>query len=410
MKTLLSVFKQTSWQLLGKATSSLSTIIILGLITRNFGAAETGVLTLALTYLGFFALITDFGVNAHVLPEFLKGDSTKRWQKLLGMRILISLIATFFAGVLVSFWPGQSLQFKQTVLLGLFGVIEPAIYITAVAVFQSRLRYDLVVLANIGGIAVLLLTVVLLVLQKIGVPFIILGYSVGWFISAVLTLLLVKKFVTSLLPVFDLSYMKQVLLESWPISLTVVLNLVYFRVDTFMISIFRNFSEVGVYNVAYQIFQTLLVVPAFIMNSYYPHMLKNLHEDHEKFIKQVKTTTLSMIGLATAGTFLTLLLAPFVIDLLTGGKGFSGAITSLRILSVSFPAFFATSILMWTMIALKKYKTMLIIYLLGLAFNGALNFFFIPTYTYIASSWITVASEYLVLIMQLIVLQAALKE
>lgn len=143
MKTLLSVFKQTSWQLLGKATSSLSTIIILGLITRNFGAAETGVLTLALTYLGFFALITDFGVNAHVLPEFLKGDSTKRWQKLLGMRILISLIATFFAGVLVSFWPGQSLQFKQTVLLGLFGVIEPAIYITAVAVFQSRLRFDL---------------------------------------------------------------------------------------------------------------------------------------------------------------------------------------------------------------------------------------------------------------------------
>lgn len=408
MSILLTVFKQAGWQFLGKISSSLSTIIILGLITRNFGASQTGILTLALTYLSFFALISDFGINAHILPEFLKSGLTQQWKKLLGLRMILALLSTLLAGVAVLFWPGQSEVFKLTVFMGLVGIIEPGVFVTATAVFQSRLRYDLVVLANTVGIAFILLSVVLLVVQKIGVPWVMLGYSGGWFISGILALVLVKKYVSSVLPAFDFSYIKRIFRESWPISLTLVLNIVYFRLDAFMISIFRNFAEVGVYNIAYQIFQTLLVVPAFIMNGYYPVMLKNFAENKGLFIGQIKKATLGMVVLATLGTILTLALSPFVVDLITGGKGFSGSITSLRILSLAFPAFFATSILMWTLITLRRYKLILAIYIIGLAFNGLLNFFFIPAYTYIASSWITVASEYLILAFQLIILRFVL--
>lgn len=408
MNTLLTVFKQAGWQLLGKGVSSLSTIIILGLITRNFGASETGVLTLALTYLSFFALISDFGLNVHVLPEFLKENLTSQWQKLLGMRLLLTVFSTLLATIIVLLWPGQTDLFKMTVLLGLFGIIEPGIYVTATAVFQSRLRYDLVVLANVGGVAVILLSVVGLILQKIGVPWVMLGYVAGWFVSGALALILIKKYVDSLLPIFDFSYIRKIFRESWPISLTLVLNIVYFRLDTFMISIFRNFAEVGVYNVAYQIFQTLLVVPSFIMNGYYPVMLKNFAENRLKFISQIKNATLAMFVLSILGVVFTYIFSPFVVDLITGGKGFAGSITSLRILSLAFPAFFVTSILMWTLITLRRYRLILAIYVTGLVTNGLLNLWLIPIFSYIASSWITVISEYLILVLQLIILRKVL--
>lgn len=408
MNTILTVFKQTGWQLLGKGVSSLSTIIILGMITRTFGATETGVLTLALTYLSFFALISDFGINAHILPDFLEEKLTYQWQRLLGMRIILSLVAVVLAIIIALLWPGQTEAFKLTVLVGLFGILEPGLFTTATVVFQSRLRYDLVVLANVGGVLVILLSVVGLILNRIGVPWLMLGYVAGWLISAIMAVVLVRKYINNLLPIIDMTYIKRILRESWPISLTLVLNIVYFRVDTFIISIVRNFAEVGIYNVAYQIFQTLLVVPSFIMNGYYPVMIKNLAENRSRFANQVKMATLGMVSLAIVGTVLTILLSPDVINIITGGKGFAGSITSLQILSLAFPAFFATSILMWTLITLRRYRIILVIYAVGLIVNGLLNLYFIPQFTYIASSWITVVSEYLILVLQLMALKVIL--
>ena len=70
---LFQVSQQTFWQLLGKAITSLATFIILGMVTRAYGEAQTGVFTLALTYLAFFYLISDFGINAHIVPHLAGG-------------------------------------------------------------------------------------------------------------------------------------------------------------------------------------------------------------------------------------------------------------------------------------------------------------------------------------------------
>jgi O-antigen/teichoic acid export membrane protein len=403
VKTLIAIFKQTSWQLIGKAVTSFSTILILGAVTRSYGEAGTGVFTLALTLISFFVLAADFGINAHILSRLLKDDLTAEWQKLLGMRLLLSLFLTALAAVLALVWPDQTGLFKFTILLGLAAIIEAGVFTTASAVFQSRLRFDLPITSTIVGTLLTLVLVFFLTGIQTVIPLLMIGYTAGWIVSGVLALFFVRQFVTTLKPLFDFFYIKKILQESWPISVTLILNTVYFRADTFMLSVMKNFTEVGIYNVSYQIFQSLLVIPTFIMNSFYPLMLK-VFDERPRFYLLLLRALLLMLTIALMGTVLTIILAPWVIDLITGGQGFAGSITSLQILSLGFPAFFLSSVLMWTLITFKKYKLMLSIYLFGLLLNIFLNYLLIPHYSYLASSGITVFCEYLILICQIAIL------
>jgi len=138
-------------------------------------------------------------------------------------------------------------------------------------------------------------------------------------------------------------------------------------------------------------------------------MLKDYAENKSRFKLNLTHACLFMLSVAVLGSVITYLLSPFVINLITGGDGFVGSVQSLRILSFGFPAFFVSSVLMWVLITLGRYKTMLYIYLAGLVLNVALNLIFIPEYSYFASAWITGITEYLILVLQLVILIPALK-
>ena len=98
---------------------------------------------------------------------------------------------------------------------------------------------------------------------------------------------------------------------------------------------------------------------------------------------------------------LTFFLAPVITNLLTGG-GFLGASQSLRILALGFPAYFVSALLMWILVGKGRYKTLLIVYTLGLIANLLLNFILIPQFSFYGASATTVISEYLILLLLLV--------
>ncbi len=406
MNNYLKISQQTLWQILGKATTAISTIIILGIVARNYGEAGTGIFTLALTYLAIFYLLADFGFNAHVLRKFtiypsasLKAGNlqfTIEWKKLLGTRIIWSGILVVLAVAALPFLPFVTAEFSKAILFGSLGIAGSSIFVTCNLIFQSKLRYDLSVLAVSLGTVISLGLFVFLSLQKYPVSYLLLAHLAGSIIIAAVSFILTQIFLPKLLPVFDFLYVKQLFRDSWPIAATLALNVVYFRIDSFMIAYFKGISDVGIYNIAYSVFQSALVIPAFIMNSYYPLMLKSL--------KAAKFIGLGLLALACFGTVLTIVFTPFIISILTG-SGFAGSVKSLQILSLGFPAYFLSSLLMWVMIAKGRYKLMLAIYACGLLFNITTNFIYIPQYSFLAASWITVISEYLLLLMQIFYLR-----
>lgn len=396
MRTL-KIFQQTFWQILGKVVTTLSTFIILGLVARNYGEQGTGVFTLALTYLAIFYLFGDFGFNAHVLRKFKVQNAKLKaeWRKLLGTRMIWSGFLVILAVGLLPFWPFSTPEFTKAVIFGSLAIIGSGVFVTCNLIFQSKLRYDLSVFASSLGIVISLAVFVVLAVSKYSIPFMLLAHLAGWVVITILALVLARKFLPSISPIFDMQYAGRLFKDSWPIAATLALNVVYFRVDSFMIAYFKSVSDVGIYNVAYSVFQSALVLPTFIMNAYYPMLLKSFHGANRML--------LGLLGLSLLGTFTALIFASTIIQILTGG-GFVGSTQSLQILSLGFPAYFLSALFMWILIARGKYKSMFLLYTSGLIFNLILNFIYIPQYSFIAASWITVISEYFILGMQVVVL------
>lgn len=393
MQSLLKISQQTTWQILGKIVTSFSTFIILGLVARNYKEAGTGVFTLSLTYLSIFYLLADFGFNAHILRKGLED----KWHKLFGVRIIWSILLVLIAVGLLPFLPFATFQFSQAVLFGSLAILGSGVFVTCNLIFQSKLRYDLSVLASSIGTLIGLTLYIYLIKQAVPVSYLLFGNLLSWVLIGLMALLFIRKFLRNIFPIYDIRYTINLFKNSWPIATTLALNVIYFRADTFMISILKSNADVGTYNLAYSVFQTLLVLPTFIMNAYYPILLKSF--------KEVKKIGLILLLLSILVTSLTYFLSPLVIHLLTA-KGFAGSVQSLKILSLGFPAFFLSSLLMWVLVTKGKYKVMLGIYLVGLIVNFILNLIFIPQYSFIASSYITAGSEYLILLLQAVSLLA----
>ncbi len=403
MKEFRKVFSQTSWQILGKAVSSLSTVVIIGLITRSYGETGTGIFTLALTFMAFFGLAVDFGLNAYILPHLLDATAGTYWRKLFGLRIIL-MVVLFVVGLGVAFFgPFTNPIFRQLILLGLgVSIFESAVFVTCNAIFQSKHKYNYATIAWVSGSLLILCLVYIFHTLNLNLFFAMGAYVSGWVLMPIVSLYFVNKIVSPITPIFSRDFILEALKKTWPISLTLILNVVYFRVDSFIMSVQKSFLDVGIYNLAYAIFQAALVIPTFIMNSFYPILLHSLKSDVKLFRKQILIALGGLLLVSITGTILTLFLAPMIIKIITH-QGFAGSIDSLRILALSFPAFFVSALFMWVLISLNKFKTVLVIYLVGLIFNFLANIIFIPIYSYIAASWITDLSEYLILFLQMII-------
>lgn len=391
-RDIQTIIGQSFYQILGKFSTAISTIIVLAIISTNYQSEGVGVYTLALAYLGFFYLAADLGLNAFILPKL--SLNSKEADYLFTLRLIIAIGLVLVSIILAHLLPIKSPLFVQAVYLGAISIIFNGIFNSANLIFQKNLRYDLSVIGSILGALVTVLLIYYLSNIRATIPYLILAPTIGWLINILVAGILVGKFHRfKILPIAG-EYLSELIKKAWPVALTLLLNVLYFRIDTFILGSFHQISIVGQYNLAYQFFQTALVLPTFIMNSYYPIMLKKLTQSKEIFYKELKIGTILLLVVGGTGTMLTFLLSPILIKSLSGEDG---SIVSLNILSLGFPAFFASAILMWALISLKKFKTVLTIYAVGFLVNLTLNFLLIPTYAYIGASVVTVLSEYLIL-------------
>lgn len=402
MKDVLKkVGGQTFWQLFGKVLTSISTILLLSLISRNYGESGIGVYTLAITYLGFFFLAGDLGVNAFGIKYLDK--SPIYFNKILGFRLVHNTLLVIIAIIGATIFINDQPEVFWSILFGSLAIIGSGIFVTTNLVFQSKFRYDLSVIASSISSFVVLGLVYLYTLSQVTLPYLLLAQVVGWIVCAVIGLYLVIRFI-SIRPIYDFEFNKNMLRTYWPVAFTLLLNVIYFRIDTFIMTFSRGIVDVGVYNLAYQFFSNALVFPTFIMNALYPLFIKAHQKSEKALLPFMLKSAVVMGSIGILGTLVTYFLSPLLIRLVAGNQGFEGSIETLRILSFSFPAFFLSAVLMWGLVTLNLNKKMLAVYVIGFATNFVLNIIYIPQYSYIAASWVTVFCEYLILLLQLVVL------
>ena len=402
-------FSNTVYQLIGKAVTAASTLLVTVLITRSLGAQVFGEYSVVITYVLTFFLVADFGVNAIITKEFAKDEqiAKENFVKVLGLRIAIGMVLLLLAAFLLVFIPYQS-NIKIAILIALPIIIFQSILKASSVLFQAYLKYYRKTLADsLGAILSLVLVYLLSRSGHANLANLAIVYVFGGLITAVAAVFLVKKYLNTKSRWIDYKYWKYTLLDAFPLGMALMLNVFMVHADRFLLSVMSSYFSVGIYSLAYKIFDVVLVIPTFFMNAMFPILISAREASISKYRSIAIKTVGVMTFLAILMTIPSIMLSKSVISAVWGSD-MARAYLPLNILMLGGIAFFVTSPLSWLMVIENKQKKLPILYGVAFAANIVLNIIFIPRYDYVASAVITVITEVFVLLFLLYYLRGLL--
>ncbi len=406
MSTIRKVTSNTLWQIAGKAINVISGLIIIRLVTQYFGEEGTGLYTLVIGYIAFFFMPVDFGLNAVAVKHLLDESRSpqKIFRNLLGLRLTIGTVVTAIALLILVILPynsfnntGYSPQVKFGITLQIITILAQAILATSNAYFQANHKYKYSFISNAAAALFNTILVAFLIISGFPLIFAIAIFSISGLIGAGTSLYLVKIKLRNVYPLKEPDYWKELFSQTLPLTISILLNLVYFRSDALIQPFYRQLDEVGHYNVAYKIFEAMLVIPSYFVNSLYPVMLEKFNQGGNKFKVIIRKSALSLGMLSLCASITTYALAPYMTFLLLKSYE-TQTILLLRILSSGLIFFFLSSIATWALIIIGKQKYLAYIYAITMIVNISLNLIFIPQYGALASAIITISTEAIVLI------------
>lgn len=388
-------------QIAGKAISILLGFITVALLTRYLGVAGYGNFTLVFAYLSFFGIIADFGLQLTIVRELSQQKEKHHllYGTYFGLKLILVSLSILLAVLALSFFSYSS-ELKTAIVIGALGVGIGSLSNFGTAIFQSNIRLDLVTLIDVFTKIVTVGLISVFVFLKLNFYYIISTVLIGNLIGFLLTMLLLKKMIS-----FKFSYnfqiAKKIIFLSFPVGLTSLFSLAYFKLDTIMLSVLRNQTEVGIYSLSYKIFENILILWGFYMASVYPLLAKVYYQNRIKFHKIMRNSLFLALGFSFFIITIGFIFAPLLIRIF-GGEEFSLSIFPFRIILFSIPLLFINNLLYHIFVIYKKNYSILLCMFFSLLLNFFLNLIFIPKGGYIAASYITVLSEVSLLIFYLL--------
>jgi len=400
-------------QIVGKLISGGTAFFISILLARSLGVDGYGDFTKITTYVAFFYLFSDFGLNAAYLQLKVGETDTTYKNALFTTRLLLSVILIFITLAVLSFLPGSSTQgYSMAVKMGIIlftpTVLLQALITTTNAFFQDRLRYDYAAYATVAGSLVTLLSILTLthiLLPNAMIYGSLLSFLIGSLLTTVVAIFFVKKL--SGLPklTIDTKTIKKLIFTALPLGITLLFNVVYFRIDSVILTITRSTMEVGTYGLAFKFFEMALVLPTFFMNAALPSfILAKKAEDTKKLQSHIRSSGITLFLLSLLVAIAGWIASPLITMI---KPEFVSSILPFKILLLGLPIFYLSSLSMWILVVEKKQKQMLIIYALSMIGNITANIMFIPAYGYMAAAIITIASELCILLSSYITIKRA---
>ena len=393
----------TAVQIITKSISVLFTLLTTILLTGYLGKDGYGNYMYLMTLIVLFGSFADWGTATIGVREIAKEeDNSKLIGNIIIIRLLIGLLASLLLVGFAYFLPIKSADLEFTrksicwAALALFFIANRA---SLGIIFQAKLQMGrMLVVETVNGLLILLLSW-LIITNQIPSSTLIAAVALASFLSLILGWILtirVVKISLSFNRQFILHYLKESL---WMGAILLILTVVN-KIDTVMLGILKGGDAVGVYGLAYRVYDVLILGAAYLMNSLLPVISQ--HADLE--INKIKLQTLYqrafetlilMAGILLIGVWI---FAPLIISILTQGRyvEFQEAVPVLRLLSISLCFAYYNHLTGYTIVALGKQRSYFSVAIIALGFNVIANLLFIPVYSFIGSAWITILTEFIV--------------
>ncbi len=393
------VIKNTLVQGLGRISVALATIFATGILTRVLGVSGFGTYVFITSFVLLFSAASDWGTGMISVREASKDKKIEKkiFENIFFFRFILAWFFFFLVNFLIRILP----QFQNFVSIGTiasFLLFAYSLKTSFQVIFQTKLKFENVAFSEVFVSFFFLL-------------FLVFGFSflnLYWvffflvlvnFLGVIFSFFLAKKLVKIDFS-FDFKIIKKIFLESLPTGALLLTFSIYNKVDVLILQIIKGSDPVGIYGLAYKIYDNLVLGASYLVNSLFP-ILSHFaaQKDFRQKLVLVYKKSFDVLFLASLTVvFLFFVFAPSVVEII-GGKEFSQSALALRILVFAAIFSFLNHLTGFSLIALGKQKISLIIALIALFWNVSLNFIFIPRYSYLASSGITIATEFLVFLL-----------
>lgn len=363
-------------------------------IARVLGEVEFGKYSFALAFTLLFAFFSDFGLSQLTIREVAnkKEDAQDYLGTVSVVKVALSVATIALVAVAIN-------------LLGYPHEIVIAVYIAgAYAVINSfntflcsfyrafeRMEYEL--MTRVIEKIVIFSSAVVFLLLGCGFTAVISAFLIGSLVRlGISSVLITTKFTKPQLN-FDRSFLRPVLTQALPFGLTTLFVVIYFKIDTVMLSMMVGDAAVGWYNASYNIIEGLV---AFIAGSFggviFPILAKNFSRSPER-LRKIYLQSFQIIFIVGLLIFIFVeVFSSDIIEILYGPD----YLISAKVLQIQIIAFLIICVSTVTSTLLNSANMQRIVAIgtgFGALANVCLNYVLIPQYSIFGAAWATVLTE-----------------
>lgn len=387
-----TVIKNTFWLFLSEMFGRFLKFGLIVYAARILGANGWGVFSYALSIGSLLMIFSDIGLSGLITREASQkkeGYATFITTALVlkSIALIFSILLLIFASPLISHIPEARRLFPIITLVLLFDSLRELFF--AINRATEKMEKEMIV-KTIMSTVILILGIVLLKI-KLAPESMAVAYAIGSIIGFVIITLIAKKDIKRLIAKIDISKFKTVLQTTWPFAIVSLVGTIMTNTDIYMLGIWRNSVEIGLYASVDRIQQFIIIIPSTIAIAVFPIVSRlAINDSNQQKTMLEKTVSLILtIGLpiSLGGIILANQIVLFVF-----GPQYLEAIPILRILMLILLISFPLIILSNTILALNKQKNLVQAYSFGIIINIIINILLIPKFGAVGSAIATLIS------------------
>ncbi len=394
-KFTMSIFLKNfiSLNLSSLINKALHFLLFLVLI-RVLSVKNYGIYTLVWAHVTILSPLVDFGTTSYGLI-YLPKEKERMTNALFSLRLALSgivfiltfLLALFFGYGKTILWPIFFVSFV------IFHNMTSGMYFILSSIKEEMTKTAFIsVLCNVFMIVTLIMTV--FVAKRLDFLFLIIGLN--YLLLSFIYFSLIKTKTRKLTLVFPLRDWVSIIKKSYVFVLIGLFAGIYFKIDVFILNFLKGPSAVGIYSSGYKFLEAMTLVASSYNTLSAPVFAKTALKKRSFLFEKIAK---HMILLGTVGfgaALITMVFGPFFLPYILKGN-FTQGIEVVTIVIWALPFILFNSIYLNLLYVSGLPHIAILIFISAAIINLVLNTLFVPTYSYIASSYITIASEVITL-------------
>lgn len=403
------IFKNSRYLFFLNITDRLFSFIIFLLLARNLSPILYGEIITFFAVCSITAALHDLGLSIYLQREIASGVydrnylfttvMTANFLFLLSYSVILSAIYYFFYSgsgllifIIISFLSYSSLL-SETCSKALSGLRK----------FKEQ-YYSFV----ITRILLLIIFVSGIYLLKISIIRLLVFFAAGIFLNFALNYLYLRKEkIKFLVKSINISEVYSVLKTTFPLGLAVIFTFLYNKIDVVLISAYLDYSQVGYYSVAYGLYKSASIAFSFLLISGFTHV-SEIRTDKKAVLSFTKEYSYIILAICIAASIILYFFAGFLIKFFYTDK-FLQSVPVLKILTFAVIAIGLNNLTGIVINGIGLFKAVMYVTIIATIINVLINIITIPVYGIIAAAWVTVITEYVILIFEIYILTKALK-